>query len=530
MIERKLTVSQARNLLRILSEKNQGHLLRLGQEIPGPSSSVAMAPRNSRITYRILDYFREHGKEEDPRIRVLLYDSAEEIAGYIPEEDAPDEQTERTLERRAHKASRDVGQEARRVATTAQGIYQAVSGPKLSQEDLKKPDIKATLAELEKALRRFKQSTQVAIDEYIENRNPLVLELIRDYNLDVAAAKHGLRVASFATELASNLGSENYLGKIRPETLFERLDVPEDDRNYNPETLSALRQNLFKRELVEIFMGGFLHDAGLWSSGLLPGHEERGASIVAHIPQIQEISHSLIDIVLFHSDLEYLASRGGILRAVEEVDGQTEYRREYYSTAEAAGESLMVRPDHPKNRLIELEDLRKIFPIALAEFVITSQEDSEPPPMDKLVFSAVSLGAHSLYVKFLVVLCNSQPKVIVPIRALVTFDGRISAGGLGKKHLMDLDGDIGICIHDQGWPAPHVIRIFRKRPDGSLENLAPIAPDHPALIERARPGGYMYVPVGRQGNLSVTVIGIMGEEAFEKNFRRYADRVQQLQP
>jgi hypothetical protein len=93
---------------------------------------------------------------------------------------------------------------------------------------------------------------------------------------------------------------------------------------------------------------------------------------------------------------------------------------------------------------------------------------------------------------------------------------------------MELDGDVGVSVYNAGWQGPYVIRILKKRPDGGLKKLERVQPGHPVLTERSNPEGYMYVPVGRMGNLTVTVIGILGKEAFERNFREYAEWVEQI--
>ena len=57
MTERRLTVSQARHLLRSLTERNQARLLRLGEEILNPTGDAKMAPAGSALTHRALEYF-----------------------------------------------------------------------------------------------------------------------------------------------------------------------------------------------------------------------------------------------------------------------------------------------------------------------------------------------------------------------------------------------------------------------------------------------------------------------------------------
>ena len=63
-------------------------------------------------------------------------------------------------------------------------------------------------------------------------------------------------------------------------------------------------------------------------------------------------------------------------------------------------------------------------------------------------------------------------------------------------------------------------------PVAGLQNLEHIQPGYPELTERSNLDGFMYVPVGRVGNLTVTVIGILGKEAFRRNFQDFAQWVE----
>ena len=90
-----------------------------------------------------------------------------------------------------------------------------------------------------------------------------MLDLIKEHQLDAESAKHGLRVACFATQLAAHLTVKSYFGKSTPDDMYELAGVPVDNRKYAPEFIEKLRDDLFRQELVEIFLGGFLHDAGL---------------------------------------------------------------------------------------------------------------------------------------------------------------------------------------------------------------------------------------------------------------------------
>ena len=528
MTERRLTVSQARNLLRSLTERNQARLLRLGEEILNPTGDAKMAPTGSALTYRALEYFRERSEEEDPRIRVRILENAGEIEGQTDLQQGEEESVlaERSLERRAAEAAKDVASKAKDVAASAQSVQWVTSGLKLQPKERQRPDVRATLKEMERALRRLRRSTQMAIDECLGNQNPLVLDLIRDYKLDAEGARHGLKVACFATELAAHLAPETYFGKIVPDEMYDRLDVAQEDRDYTPEGLDRLRRDLFRQEIVQIFLGGFLHDAGLWLSPAYDGHEARGASIVSEVPHLGDISETLADIVLLHSDLAKLGVSGGVIRTSSGQD-ETTYEKEFFASREAAEESHLLKSGGGA-RLLEDEGLRKVLPVAIAEFVISASEDTSPRPVREVIAEAVEMGDTALYAKFMMTLCNSHPTVEAPPRALVEFDGRLAVGELGRKHLMDLDGDVGVSVLNVGWQGPCVIRILKKRPDGGLQRLERIAPGHPDLTERTRPEGYMYVPVGRMGNLTVTVVGILGKEAFQRNFSDYVTWVEQI--
>ncbi len=525
MTERRMSITQARNLLRALTERNQAQFLRLGEKILNRSGDALMAPINSPLTFRILEYFRERSSGHDPRIRLFIFENVDEIGAFVPSSPSEGEEQEKSLEHRAKEIASDVGQKADEVAATARSVASIASGFKLKPDHRKRADIQATLKEMERALRSFRRSTQIAMDEYLGNRNPLVLDLIKDHELDAESARHGLHVACFATELSAHLTSESYFGKSTPDEMYQLAGVPEDDRLYSPEAIEKLREDLFRQELVEIFLGGFLHDAGLWSTAIYQGHEERGALVVSEVARLGDLADSLVDIILLHSNLENLATHEGAIRTRTVEGDEVSFTADFYSSPEAAEEFLLLRSEDSK--LLGEEDLRKIIPVAVAEFFVTATEDRSPRPAREVIGEAVALSETTLYGRFMMTLCNSQPEVEAPPRSLVAFDGRVSVGAIGKKHLMELDGDVGICVHNVGWYAPHVIRILKKGADGGLQNLERIQAGHPDLTERSKMDGFMYVPVGRVGNLSITVVGILGKEAFRRNFKEFADWVEE---
>jgi hypothetical protein len=166
----------------------------------------------------------------------------------------------------------------------------------------------------------------------------------------------------------------------------------------------------------------------------------------------------------------------------------------FYPSEEAAEEFLLLRSQDSK--LLGENDFRKIIPVAVAEFFVTATEDRTPRPARDVIGEAVALSETVLFGQFMMTLCNSQPQVEAPPRALVAFDGRVPVGSTGKKHLMELDGDVGISVHNVGWYTPHTIRILKKGADGGLQNLERIQPGHPDLTERSKLDGFTYVPVG----------------------------------
>ena len=405
-----------------------------------------------------------------------------------------DEEAEKSLQHRAKEAATDVGQKAQEVAATAKSVASVAAGFKLTPVHRERADVRATLKEMERALRSFRRSTQIAIDEYLGNRNPLVLHLIKDHQLDAESTRHGLHVACFATQLAANLTAESYFGKSSPDEMYEWAGVPEANRQYSPEALEKLREDLFRLELVEIFLGGFPRDAGLWSSAIYQGHEERGALVVSEVSKLGDMADSLVDIILFHSNIGDLATQEGAIRTRTVEEDEVSFSTGFYPSEEAAEEFLLLRSQDSK--LLGENDFRKIIPVAVAEFFVTATEDRTPRPARDVIGEAVALSETVLFGQFMMTLCNSQPQVEAPPRALVAFDGRVPVGSTGKKHLMELDGDVGISVHNVGWYTPHTIRILKKGADGGLQNLERIQPGHPDLTERSKLDGFTYVPVG----------------------------------
>ena len=81
-----------------------------------------------------------------------------------------DEEVELSLQQRASEAATDVGKKVEQVAATAKNVASIAAGFKLTPAHRERADVRATLKEMERALRAFRRSTQIAIDEYLGNR------------------------------------------------------------------------------------------------------------------------------------------------------------------------------------------------------------------------------------------------------------------------------------------------------------------------------------------------------------------------
>ena len=509
MIERTLTISQARNLLRLLTERKQEHLLRLGEEIAGTDIGPEIAPENAQVTQRLLEILRDQAKDPNPRVKVRLFSPGEEVTIAKPADEGktrvPSEHE--ILESRAQELAETLAADADAMSAVLDKLHEVLTVPDAERDLVMRPTVKKTLSEMESTLRAFRKSTHIALEEFLGNRNPFVLDLVREYGLDADSARHGLHVAAFAAELTAHLGEAHYLGKS-----------PTDGR---------LRHELFHRELVEIFLGGFLHDAGVWGEQDPVGHESSGAGIVAQIPHVNGIAESMVDIVLFHSDLTGLAASPGIVRARRGRESNPSFSAHYHESLEAAREQITDEADSASLKLLRDVDLKRILPVAIAEHYVSQTEGPDSISPRATISAAVGAGDNELYTRFMVPLCNSGPEAVAPRRMLVSLAGHLPVGGPSRGNPMSLDGDIGVSVHNEGKQAPHVVRISRREPNGKLRGLSPVPPESREFADRSAPESYMHIPVGRTQGVSVTVVGIMDRKAYEENFLKYEQWVKQ---
>jgi hypothetical protein len=122
------------------------------------------------------------------------------------------------------------------------------------------------------------------------------MELILKFDLDKRTVRHALNVAAFATEMATQLALKErdgeplsqYFAEMSDEELLSQLgESPQEE--LAPEVVEQKRRALFERELVEIFLGGFMHDCGLWNEPyfLREGHEVKGARLIWELGEVQ---------------------------------------------------------------------------------------------------------------------------------------------------------------------------------------------------------------------------------------------------
>lgn len=124
--------------------------------------------------------------------------------------------------------------------------------------------------------------------------------------------------------------------------LLEQLgEDPGDADELTPEEVHEKRYELFRNELVEIFLGGFMHDCGLWTEPFIfqEGHEVKCAKLIARTREVHKYAPALFAIVLFHSDLIRLARKNSAVRITEKPEDpkdpkKTSFKREFYDSEE----------------------------------------------------------------------------------------------------------------------------------------------------------------------------------------------------
>jgi len=354
------------------------------------------------------------------------------------------------------------------------------------------------------------------------------MDLITQHDINEVSLKHALKVACFAAELVAMMGEDEYFSKMSAEEIFEHFDEKPPLSPTNQE-LQKEKQRFFKRELVEVFLGGFMHDAGLWQNGLQEGHEIKGAMIVAQTPQIESVSQTLIDLVFFHSDIKELAAHEGVLRVfgLSDAGEVVAFQREFFEKREDVQVDEKFEKDNFSYKTFTETDLRKIIPVAIAEVFITRTQARKPMTRHDVITGLARWSEGGLYQTYMVALCNMQAEVIAPARAMVELGGSISINRGDQPKWYDCTGSQAVSVgHDDSRHAPHLIAIFSREEDGSQKILSYLTPKDARLWDRTDSESRMYIPGGRFRSLSYKVVAILRQDIYEKHFLAYDKEVQ----
>ena len=532
-----MTTRSLRDILRRAAEKDLGFKVCAAGDIPGPGGGVFIKAR-TELTERHLTWFeqRNPARGRAPTYVDVLF-VQEGQARSLPaevEKAAQPAAAARERRRRAETGSREVGVRAENVTRQAQEVFRLIGDLAFPESALRHPKVQANLQELDVRIRHFHNSVREALDEYLSG-NTLIMDLISQYGLGSRAVQHGLNVAVLATEIGSQVLIEAAGGQsaaATPARDAELLEIPGNSALEEDDATAETRQlEPVKRELAEIFLGGFMHDCGLWNESVAPheGHEAAGARLIHSIADLTGFLPTLIPIVLFHSDAIRLANRGGIVQVAEEegAGDKIAFRTEFYRTPEDARTALRLRSSRLRAEILGPEVLSKVLPVALAEYCLTHREGFDAQSLPAIVSKLARHARGGLYERFAVALCNAQ--TIVPRRAYVAFKGTISvpveaADGSRRPETLELDGWEGCSIgHGDDLYSPHLIVLFFPGPEGQREKLEYVDPRNNLLWGRAiRPGKRIYIAIGRhKEELVIEVTGFMREEVYNNVLGEY---------
>lgn len=498
--------------------------------------------------------------------------------------------------RGAERASAEVCTRAQAVAQQAEAVYRVIGKADPGIGDLRRADTEGGLREFESRVKSLQAAVRTAIDLYLSG-NTLVLDLIVKFQLGKKAVRHALNVAAFATEMAARLalvdrGLAAYFGDDgedeppgeggKPPDKGDKSpgegDKPPDKGGKSPGTgdkspdkgdkppdtgdespgkgdeattipvedldgteTGGSREARFRRELAEIFLGGFMHDCGLWNEPycLTGGHEAAGARLVWELGEVRRYAPCLVKMVLFHSDVLRLADRQGVVKVIEapgDPDRVT-FRREFYRTDADARTAMEIRPGNFDARILTPTDLRHVLPVALAERYVTHTQDIHAQARWQVINDLARHARQGLYLQYAVTLCNSQVEVIAPRRAYVALDGAISVSTRDRRQgrraqRLDVTEFEAVSLRHAGdRNSPHLITLFLRRPDGSRCRAEYLPPQDADLWERcAGPESRLYIPVGRfRNSLSCRVTGFVSEEVYARVLLEYERELESRQ-
>ena len=495
-----ISTRDLRAILREARGKELGVAVRAAQDIYGPGGAVFIAA-NARINERHLAWLEQRNPAADRRptyVEVVI--TQERGPRAVPDLGEP-ATTVSERRRRAVEVSREVVAKAEDVARKATEIYRIVGNAAFTMSALRNREVIENLQELENRVRHFHGSVRTAIDEYLVG-NTLIMDLIARHDLATRTVQHGLNVAVFATELASQV-----LLKSDPsERAADNPDAFQDEAS--PEC---------RRDLAEVFLGGFMHDCGLWNEGPAAGesHEVIGAQLISRIPEISDFLPSLTKIVLLHSDAIRIATKPALVVVIDQPDvaSKRSLKSEFYRTRDEARTAAGMRGGSAVAQVLDDHDLDKVIPVAVAEYCITQTEGFSAKSRPQVISRLADHAHDGPYLRYIVALCNSQVDVIAPRRAYLALDGAI----VGPGFELDLSGhEAGSMWHTDDLYSPHLITLFEGREGGAKRRLDYVSPHDGQLWGRPQSAGRrLYLPAGRQkSTLSLRVTGFMSEDVY----------------
>jgi hypothetical protein len=504
-----------RDLRAILVEAEKsggGIVVRIANDVPGPGGAVFVAA-NQRLTERHLLWFEQRNPASGTRptyIDVVIADESRSGRGHEAAVSEP-AASSGARHQRARDVSREVVTKADEVTRQAAEVYRIVGDAAFSPKALRNPHVQENLAVLDERIQLFHSSVRGAIEEYLVG-NTLIMDLISRHDLATRTVQHGLSVAVFATEIASQVllkGGDEHTDGAWPSGDDEQAQG---------------RLQLLKKDLAEIFLGGFMHDCGLWSEESIAGesHEVAGAQLLWNIPEIQQFLPSLTKILLFHSDVIRIAGKPVLVQIIEHPDdpAKTAFRAEFYRSADDARTSIRFRGEHVRAEILGDSDMHKVLPVALAEYCITQAEGFNARSLPEIVSRLAGHAQAGLYLRYIVALCNAQVEIIAPRRAYVALSGSLLYGG---RHV-DVNGfEGGSLWHTHDRYSPHVVILFGHDGNGKKTRLAFASPQDETFWrptnDRSR---RLYLAAGRHHNsLSLRVTGFMSEDVYTNILGEY---------
>jgi len=537
-----MSTRSLKDILRKAAEKDLGFKVCIARDVPGPGGSVFIRA-HTELTERHLSWLeqRNPARETAPTYVDVIFvqDSPASALPAEVESAAQPAAAAGERRRRSEKLSKAVVTRADNVVQQAREVFRIVGDLAFPPAALRNKKVQTNLRELNERILHFHRAVREALDEYLDG-NTLIMDLIAQYGLGSRTVQHGLNAAVLATEIASlalleeQREGEEFFASLHDEELLKQLGVPDPQAaELALEERQEQRSQVLKKDLAEVFLGGFMHDCGLWNEvlALEEGHEAAGARLIHSLLDIREFAPALTKILLFHSEAIRLANQAGIVQIIEypdEVD-RIAFRTEFYRIPEDAQAAIKLRHGKFQAEILTEVDLVKIFPVALAEYYLTQTEgfDAKPPPE---VIGRLAGHAHrGLYLKFMVAMCNAQVEVIAPRRAYVELDGYIQVvvadeDGSRRPQRLEARGCKGCSIgHEDDMYSPHLIVLFVADADGTRRKLEYVDPRDSALWGLAvNPRRRMYIPGGRHRNsLTIRVTGFMSEEVYDNVLGEY---------